>query len=157
VHISIDSSLEYLRPYAEHICALLGLEHVEIVASQYSYAERTSPRIGLSEREALEKSRTPLVCILAHELRHLWQYASGRAVYHPSLGGSTWDGNLVAEHFFPSAAEYYALPWERDANQWAAEYVLRFAPDLLSADDWVRYYAERLPDLAPPQTTLRVA
>ena len=69
-----------------------------------------------------------LVATVAHELRHAWQYMTGklslklhrktatRAVYD-----RVWEGRQFAKH--KNFTQYQNAPWEKDANSYAERFI----------------------------------
>jgi hypothetical protein len=144
MHIAIDPNLAHLRFHVEAICALLGIQEVTVTVSHHCAA--TATRVRFSEKQCAAHGYDP-VAVLAHELRHVWQYQTGRLrvrrraprpwdlmeVLAGFGWGTIWDGEEFDIVNGDTQDEHEALPWERDANEWATEYVAAFGGDLAAA------------------------
>lgn len=64
---------------------------------------------------------------IAHELRHWWQYNAGKISFFIQFGNECtgdWDGITVSKLCL-THEDYCQLPWEKDANEYAAEVCTR--------------------------------
>lgn len=91
----------------------------QVTRARVFHAEPTNPS---SKHYRLEVDRdctcAELARFLAHELRHVEQFARGRLRRKPGVDGRFWRAGAGEVVFYPKAqtfAEYMALPWEVEA------------------------------------------
>jgi hypothetical protein len=119
--MSIDVHADF-RPWLRdiiRICGMLNVTRVTILPTEYtSHADVGRNTVCISFAECAEYSMHP-VRALAHELRHIQQWQTGRLGM--TIEGITqWDLKYYIEDNF---ASHYAAPWERDANEFESNYM----------------------------------
>lgn len=118
----VDRRLEFLRPHAHKIAAILGLEDMYLIIrySNENYVQESQPHIINIAPDANAAAGLSLVDVLAHEMRHVQQFKLNR-ISTLDADDTTqwvwWDGSLVE---VPD--DDLTTPWEQDANQFETIY-----------------------------------
>lgn len=80
--------------------------------------------------------RYQVLRIIAHELRHVWQFQNGKLVIEHEGRLWKWDGVIVtATHITKDGApnNYEDQPWEHDANVYARTAIVKFGKLVLDS------------------------
>jgi hypothetical protein len=132
----LDPNLEHLRPHVEKLYSLLDLrDHIQIRmprdilemmygGSYFGYCFLTKERSVILNMSQCLKLKLDPISILAHELRHAWQYQTGIMDLNVNpRNGRVWKGEFVSDTWVQSQEDYEKLPWEADANDFARSYM----------------------------------
>lgn len=122
---------DYLDPagwYPRPEVAVLSQEYTQYADGQYSYTRNT---VCYCPRLADDR----LWHVLAHETRHWWQFHVG---WLDTQSGEVWwqgwrcmsVGEVQMLVAWGNGAAYNCLPWERDAEDFANEYMGHLAKTL---------------------------
>jgi hypothetical protein len=98
------------------------------------YYNPTSKRLVISY-DVFNGDIPSLIAVLAHEMRHHWQHQVGKLKVDDTIKTRSWEGEEYTQTSFGvtyckttnSSVRYVDLPWEIDANNYAAEYCTRLA------------------------------
>ncbi len=121
----LDPKLEPWRELVELVVADLGLLDYTITAINHHFHEshyNSDTGIANIDMAAIGRRGLEVDEVLAHELRHAWQYQTGAIKQGPRFSNYLiWYGEPLNGVAW-SAAEYAAFPWEIDANAYGAKW-----------------------------------
>ena len=131
MNVSIVAELEGYREHVERMAALLALETVYVrltpSATESSYYNHGCGAVYINLNEAAITGLST-VSVIAHELRHQYQYERGWLAGFGRWGvlyAGCWHGEYVTRRILNQEA-YEQLPWEQDANAFADTYCAQF-------------------------------
>lgn len=126
-----------LRYWAQVITKDLGLDtlpELDLRDSIYgSHFDAISQKLWISPRELSQTGHCPAV-VLAHELRHYWQYKQGLIQLSPDRAHMFWKGSLItpfALFFIP----HNQKEWELDAMKYENEFARKHGLKQVRTDD----------------------
>lgn len=131
MRVSIVAELEGYREHVERMAALLALDTVTVrltpSATESAFYNHGFGAVCINLDEPASTGLS-IVAIIAHELRHQYQYERGWLMGFGRWGNlysGRWHGELVARRIDNQEA-YEQLPWEQDANAFADSYCAQF-------------------------------